>query len=178
MNIQVNENIELRQLATDDAQDIFNTINTQRSYLGKWLPFVHSTRMISDTEQFISAVLNSGKEDDKYLFTIRKNNEFAGLIGLKDIDRINMKAEIGYWLSEPNQKKGIMIECVKTLCGYAFNTMKLNRIQIRCAVGNLPSIRIPQKLGFCFEGIERAGEKHADNVFLDIEIYSKLRSDK
>ena len=34
----------LRRLRTEDAPDIFASIDTQRRYLGRWLPFVEIGR--------------------------------------------------------------------------------------------------------------------------------------
>lgn len=89
--------------------------------------------------------------------------------------RPKKRAEIGYWLSEKYQKKGIVTQSVSTLLDYAFSELGLNRVQIRCAVGNIPSKNIPRRLGFLFEGIERDGELLSDNQFTDIEVYSILK---
>lgn len=51
----------------------------------------------------------------------------------------------------------------------------LNRVQIKCAVGNTPSSNIPKRLRFQREGVERAGELFADGNFVDIEVYSLLK---
>ncbi|MFV0598592.1 MAG: GNAT family N-acetyltransferase, partial [Bacteroidales bacterium] len=53
----------------------------------------------------------------------------------------------------------------------------INRIQIKCAVGNIPSKNVPKRLGFVFEGIEREGELLSSGVYTDIEVYSKLKSE-
>jgi len=53
----------------------------------------------------------------------------------------------------------------------------MNRIQIRCAVGNYPSNAIPQRLGFKFEGTERDGELLSSNQYTDINIYSLLKKE-
>jgi ribosomal-protein-serine acetyltransferase len=55
--------------------------------------------------------------------------------------------------------------------------MGINRIQIKCAVGNKLSSNITKKLGFKLEGIERQGELLMGGFFTDLEIYSKLKSD-
>ena len=177
MIIKIDSDIELKQLEESDASDIFKTIDSQRNYLGKWLPFVESTKEISDTEKYIASVINAPEDLFEYVFMIRKQRTFIGLIGFKDTDRLNKKTEIGYWLSEAYQKQGIMTRAVEALCDFAFNKLGMNRIQIKCAVGNIPSIKIPQRLGFTFEGIERQGELLAGNVFTDLRIYSKLRHD-
>ena len=178
MIIKIDNDIELRQLEETDAIDIFEAIDSQRKYLGKWLPFVAFTKEVSDSQEFVNSVINTPEERFELQFTIRKQDKFIGLIGFKDTDRTNKKTEIGYWLSEKYQKQGIITRSVEKLCDFAFNELDLNRVQIRCAVGNQRSKNIPRRLGFKFEGVERDGELLTGNIFTDLEIYSKLRSDK
>lgn len=167
------EDVSLRPLQADDTQDIYNTIDTQREYLGRWLPFVAITDSVAVTQAFVDSSLNT---EDK-TFTIRKDTKFIGLIGFKATDKANCKTEIGYWLSQDYQGKGIMTRAVKVLCGNAFEELRMNRVQIKCAVGNNPSRNIPKRLGFQFEGVERAGELFADGNFVDIEVYSLLKNE-
>lgn len=178
MTIKIDNEIELKQLEQPDSIDIFKTIDSQREYLGRWLPFVEFTKEITDTEKFVDSVINAPEDKFEYVFTIRKQNEFVGLIGFKDTDKLNKKTEIGYWLSEKYQKQGIITKSVDKLCDFAFNKLDINRIQIKCAVENKSSIKIPQRLGFKFEGIERQGELLTGNTFTDLGIYSKLKSDE
>jgi ribosomal-protein-serine acetyltransferase len=177
MRIIVDSEIVLNQVEASDSFEIFNTINSQREYLVRWLPFVAFTKEISDTERFVDSVINASDDKFEYIFTIRKKGEFVGLIGFKDTDKPNRKTEIGYWLSEKFQKQGIITKSVEKLCDFAFSTQGMNRIQIKCATENTSSKNIPIRLGFKFEGIEREGELLRDNHFTDLEIYSKLKSD-
>lgn len=178
MIIKVDTNIELRQLEQSDSDDIFIMIDSQREHFGKWLPFVEFTKKLSDTENFVSKIVNAPKESLEYIFTIRKQGEFIGLIGFKDSDKLNKKTEIGYWLSKSHLKKGIVTKSVEKLCDFAFNKQGMNRIQIKCAVENKSSINIPKRLGFKFEGIERQGELLTGNIFTDLVVYSKLKTEK
>lgn len=122
-------------------------------------------------------MVNAPQDRIEYVFSIRKGDRFVGLIGLKDTDEQNKKTEIGYWLSEKYQKQGIVTKSVCKLCDYTFHELGINRIQIKCAVGNISSSNIPKRLGFSFEGIERQGELLTGGIFTDLEIYSKLKSD-
>ncbi len=173
--IRVSDSILLKQIELSDSKDIFRTIDSQRAYLGKWLPFVEVSRKIEDTEYFIRKMLEDPSEN--YVFVIHLQGKFAGLIGLKDTDKQNKKTEIGYWLSEDFQKKGIVTKSVQRLCKFAFEELEMNRIQIKCAERNFPSKKIPKRLGFVFEGIERDGELLTGGVYTDLEIYSKLKND-
>ncbi|MDR3059014.1 MAG: GNAT family N-acetyltransferase [Prevotella sp.] len=171
--IQVSDDIALYPLSVDDIFKIFNTLNNEREYLREWLPFVDTTREVEDTGNYVRYVLQTADKQ----FTIYYNDQFVGLIGFKDTDADNKKIEIGYWLSQNAQGKGIMTQSVSKLVEYAFNKMGMNRIQIKVAVGNNKSRRIPEKLGFQMEGIERDGELLVDNVFTDIAVYSLLRKE-
>ncbi len=176
MILRLDESTVLKQLDESDATYIFTAIDTQREYLGKWLPFVAVTKEISETTKYIDSVIKAPEDRPEYIFTIWKNGMYAGLVGLKAIDTLNKRTEIGYWLSEKFQKQGIMTRAVSRLCEFGFGELGLNRIQIKCAVGNIPSKNIPKRLGFKFEGIERDGEL-LDNGYTDLEVYSKLKSE-
>jgi len=174
--ITVNKNIRLETVKLSMAPVIFETINRDREYLGKWLPFVEFTRQVSDTENFLQSIVNQQEVKKDEVFSIWYNGDFAGLIGFKDTDWINHKTEIGYWIGEKMQGKGIVTACVQKLIRYAFHKLKMNRVQIKVAVGNQKSSAIPKRLGFQFEGTERAGELHLAK-YLDLEIYSLLQHD-
>jgi len=174
MILEVDDAISLKLLEEKDADDIFCTIDSQRPYLGRWLPFVELTREQKDTETFIKAILEAPKENFEYVFTIRFKNEFAGLAGFRGTDKLNRKTEIGYWLSEPFQGLGIATRTVRRLCEFAFSDRGMNRIKICCAVGNMESRAIPKRLGFKYEGREREGELLSGGKYTDLEIYSLL----
>ncbi len=176
-HLEVNRNIRLEALHLSMAPVIFETIDRDRAYLEQWLPFIATTHKLADTEAFIRSVLHQSQNRRDEVFTIWFKNEFAGLIAFKDTDWINRKTELGYWLAEKMQGKGIVSACVEKLIRYAFHKLKLNRIQIKTAVGNSKSAAVPKRLGFRFEGIERAGEKHNETYF-DLEIYSLLKTDE
>ncbi|GAA4513154.1 GNAT family protein [Sphingobacterium thermophilum] len=177
IHIKINDDIELCQLQREDAQDIYSTIDGERAFLGRWLPFVSFTQDIVDTQAYVDSIVNAPESSYEYVFTIRENGKFVGMIGLVRSDYNNKKTEIGYWMSEKSQHKGIMSRSVKALCRFAFEELHMNRIMIKCAVGNTASSNIPKRLGFTFEGIERQGELFPDGHFEDLEIYSLLKSE-
>ncbi|MCL1822246.1 MAG: GNAT family N-acetyltransferase [Prolixibacteraceae bacterium] len=170
----VDDDIYLEKILMRHAPVVFDAIDRSREYLRVWLPFIDYTNKQKDTEDFINATLKLSKENGDDTYTIWHKGDFAGLIGYKDSDPINRKTEIGYWLVENMQRKGIMIRSVKKLTDFAFRNMNRNRVQIKVAVGNLKSAAIPLKLGFTFEGIERESERHSHRYF-DIQVYSLLK---
>jgi ribosomal-protein-serine acetyltransferase len=141
-------------------------------YLSKWLPFVCFTLKIADTNSFIESAIEC--ED---FFLIYFEDIFVGVIGLKGIDVVNGKLELGYWLKEDAQGNGIISQTINYLEGLIFEEYKLNRIEIKCAEGNLKSIKIAESLGYVLEGVERESEFDGESEFRDLRVYSKLYSD-
>ena len=174
--LSIDDDLYLENVRIAYAELIFKSIDADREHLRRWLPFVDHTRVVRDTELFIRSIVDKprGERDDVYMIWYK--HEFAGLIGFKDTDRINSKVEIGYWLLKRMTGKGIATRATGKMINLAFRNLKMNRIQIRCGVGNTRSSAIPRRLGFTLEGIERAGERHSDR-FIDLEIYSLLRNE-
>lgn len=174
--IKVDDELVLKAISLASSRTIFDSINSSRSHLRKWLPFIDQTKSVNDTRSFIKSVLNSNCLKKDLLFEIWHQAEFAGLIALKEIDYANLKLEIGYWLDEGKTGKGIMLRSCQSLISYSFNELNMNRISIKVAIGNEKSTAIPIALDFYQEGIERKGEL-INNCFNDLLVFSMLKKD-
>lgn len=176
--LSIDEHTYLRALHPIDAAGIFQLIDNQRDYFIEWLPFVADMCSISDSQAAIAGMLYIPDASINPVFSIIHQETFAGMVGFKCTDIDNLRTEIGYWLSQDLQGKGIVTRSVAALCAYAFDTLSIHRIQIKCGVGNTPSNRVPQRLGFTHEGTERDGELLANGEYTDIHVYSLLSSDQ
>ena len=174
-DLPLSELISLKKIKTADAKTIYKAIDNNRDHLRTWLPFVDETKSIQDTQDFVNTVAD-GADFRQEIFTIWLKDEFCGLVGLKDLDFYNKKVELGYWMIKKMTGKGIATLSVSKIMDYCFTNKNLNRIQIKCGVGNFKSSAIPKRLGFKFEGIERDGERHSFD-FIDLEVYSILRKE-
>lgn len=172
--IKVDQNIRLKEIGLEDVETIFKTIYAKREYLSEWLPFVGETNDISYTQTYVQSVVDSNSNE--LVCVIFYDNKLVGLAGMKDTDFENKKTEIGYWLSDEYQHKGIITKSCKALIQYAFNELDMNRIQIKAATGNYKSQRVAERLGFQREAIEREGELHARG-FVDLVVFSLLKID-
>ncbi len=163
----------MRKASPADATALYDIIDRDREYLREWLPFIDFSQSAADTEAFLTYVSTNKSE---LVFNIVHEEKVAGLIGLKGIDTLNKKLEIGYWLAQDKQGKDIMRRCCHTLLRFVFEKLQMNRVELRVGVGNMRSSRIPEKLGFTFEGIQRQGEL-LNGSFHDLQVYSLLRSE-
>ncbi|MBD3362274.1 GNAT family N-acetyltransferase [Candidatus Dojkabacteria bacterium] len=175
-NIKIEDNLQLNYLNQKYAKEIFDLIEVNRAYLRQWLVWVDQTKQIEDTKKWIQKSLDDGAKGKALQTTIMLNDSIVGNIGFNKIDKFNKKGEIGYWLSQNQQGKGIMSKSVSALLDYGLNFLELNRIEIKCAVENNKSRAIPERLGFRLEGILKE-EAWLNDRFVDHALYSLLKSE-
>lgn len=175
--IKISTDISLKEVVLNDATAIWQAIDNHRDYLRTWLPFVDRLSKMEDEADFLRSVLEVPYQERNLTFLIEVKGKLAGLIGFTVTDLLNHRTEIGYWLLPEYQKQGIMTACVKQLCRWAADQRAMNRIQIKCAEGNLPSNAIPLRLGFQLEGTEREGELLVSGHYVDINVYSILKKE-
>lgn len=150
------EKVKLRPLKAENAFKIFELVNHNRKQFIEWMPWVKGTTKVSDTTQFVKDSLRKMRDRTAFVAEIWYFNDLVGLIDLQNINTIDRKASIGYWLCQTAQKKGIMTYAVKHIIEYGFTEYQLNRISILIAETNAKSIKIPQRLHMKQEGILRA----------------------
>ncbi|HZR40060.1 MAG TPA: GNAT family protein [Ktedonobacteraceae bacterium] len=176
LQIKIDKDTELRLLSEDDAQPLFELIEQNLLHLRTWLPWLDFTSSVEDERAFILRTRAQAAENKSFSFSIWYKGQAAGTIGYHEIDWMNRKVEIGYWLGAQFQGKGLMTRACKALVAYAFEELQLNKVEIRCATGNTRSCAIPQRLGFTREGVIRQAEWLYDH-FVDLILYGLLASE-
>jgi len=174
--IKLDNDITLNELELSSAENLYDLICTNRKYLRKWLTWVDETKYLDDTISYVQSVLDRDMFSGRYVLEIRHYDELAGIIDFHNGDKINMIVEIGYWLAEKFQGKGIITKSCRSCIDYAFQSLDFNRVVIKCAVGNHRSIGIPERLNFKFEGIEREGQ-NLNGIYTDLLVFSMLKRD-
>lgn len=170
---KIDENVSLKLIELNDAEKIFCLTDKSRKYLREWLPWLDTTTKVEDTNGFILSCLKGYAENKSITTVILYDGEIVGLAGFNSINWTNKTAYIGYWLGEEFQGKGIMTKAAKSLIDYAFNHLRLNKVEIRAASSNKKSRSIPERLGFVNEGCIRSAEWLYDH-YVDHFVYGIL----
>ena len=71
---------------------------------------------------------------------------------------------------------GLATRTVKGLCDYCFDDLKLGRVEIRCALENVRSRRVPERLGFTQEGVLRRMDR-LESGWSDWVVYGLLKDE-
>jgi [ribosomal protein S5]-alanine N-acetyltransferase len=145
--ILTTERLALRQLLITDDQEIF-LLRSDRE-INKYLDRPISNT-IDDAIKFISKVNeNINKGDSLYwAITLNDRNILIGTICLFGFSDEYNKCEIGYELLTNFQRQGIMQEATKKIIDYAFNKIKVQKIEAFVHRDNQNSIKLLEKCSF------------------------------
>ncbi|MBC9910977.1 GNAT family N-acetyltransferase [Chitinophaga varians] len=176
LDIPVNQDIYLRQLTMQDAPLVYKQLDASRKNLRKFLPWVDYNTNEEHSARFIQMMQRKAEEQEAIALGIWYQHHLCGVMDLHGWDHQVQKAEIGYWIGESFQGKGIATAACRALITYAFKKLRLNKIEIRFVLQNERSGQIPIKLGFTREGILRHNAK-LHGQFVDMVVMGVLRQD-
>lgn len=173
----IDNEVTLKLLDTLQAKQLFELTESCRPYLKEWLPWVDGTKSVEDTKSFIETTKKQFALNKGFQAGIWFKGRMAGVIGFHGNNWANRSTNIGYWLGESYNGRGIMTKSCKAFVNYAFEQLKLNRVEIRCAEKNDRSRGIPERLGFVREGMIREAEWLYDH-YVDHVVYGMLAADE
>ena len=166
--------LTLRPLEPGDAAALFRLIDGDRDRLGQWLPWVDETRSEGDSARFVADAAEERQRRRSLVLGMFLDATLAGTIGLHYIEWFDRCAEVGYWIARDREGQGHVVRAARAVLGFAFGTAGLNRIVIRCAIGNERSQRVAERLGFRREGVLREAH-YVRGRYLDQHLYALLR---
>lgn len=175
-SVQITKDTTIQIIEERHSEEFFALVQKNYDRLLHWCPWLDEVETVEKTRAFIRGKLALFGDGNGFTAGFFDDGALVGVIALEYIDKANKVTEIGYWLSAESEGKGLIIATCRNLIDYAFKTLNLNRVQIRCASENARSRAIPEKLGFKQEGVIRQAEKLHDR-YVDLITYGLLASE-
>jgi len=117
--------------------------------------------------------VNSGRAFYRGIY-VKETGEFIGDVYLINIQPVHRTAELGYWITPGQHRKGYATEASECMVQHGFLEMGLNRIWGMCYARNTASAKVLRKVGMVKEGTARE-ELYKNGVFEDVSHYAVLR---
>ena len=165
--------VSLTPLEQAHKSELFRIIEENRSFLEAliyWIPYIQSE---TDCSHMIRLCEAEREAQTRFVNGIFYENKLCGVAEIKIIDPHHRSAAFGMWLSKNLVHKGLGPASAMTMIRFAFNDLKINRVEMRCAIDNLASRYGILNCGAKFEGIAR-GSELIRGRFVDNEVYSVL----
>lgn len=119
------------------------------------------------------------RTDQAYAFLIFRtgDNALLGGITLANLRRgVAQAGSIGYWVGARFARQGVMTAAMRALVPFAFDSLRLHRLEAACIPTNAASIALLEKAGFRREGYARE-YLCINGVWADHLLYARLRGD-
>ncbi|MCE3229074.1 MAG: family N-acetyltransferase [Bacteroidetes bacterium] len=169
------ERLVLRKVTKKDVNEMFILRSDERM-----MTYVGRPRCKNNGEalEFIKKILGEQKKEQSinWAITLKGDPLLKGNICLWRINKDHYRAEIGYALHPDLWGKGIMLEAVKAVVGYGFNSMNLHSIEGHTKPDNVASVNVLTRAGFKKEAYFRENF-FFDGKFSDTFVFSLLASD-
>lgn len=153
------KSLYLRPPSSSDFSQWVNVRTASRDFLKPWEPLWPSDdltaigfkrRLRSYAHQ-----RNNGTGRTYFLFTREKNKLIGGISLTRITHDVTRSAMLGYWMAGDYAGHGHMRKSVPAILGFAFNTLRLQRVEAACLPHNEVSINLLKRCNFRQEGYAR-----------------------
>jgi ribosomal-protein-serine acetyltransferase len=169
----IDDRLELALWDEADAQELAATVRREADHLSRWLPWASPAYDGAAALDYIRRTRREWAEYRGLALKVIYGGQLAGSVGLHAVNREHGRGEIGYWLRQGLQGRGIITRAVGALVDYAFGALGLHRLVILVQPGNVKSRAIPERLGFRQEGLLRHDLRRPEG-YVDHVVYGLL----
>ena len=135
---------------------------------------------VADFRKYFNQALADKENKTAYPFAIfdKQENRFGGCTRFGNISLEHKRMELGWtWYHPQLQRTGLNRNCKFLLLGYGFETLDLNRIELKTSFTNMRSQIAMEKIGAVKEGILRRHMVNENGTIRDSVMYSFIKEE-
>ena len=150
------ERLNIKPISKLNIEDVFNlqSLEETAKFNTSGIP-----KNIDETKSTVENwIVENAKENTKrFTFSVEliNGNEFIGLIGINLGKEHYKNAEVWFQYDYKFWNKGYATETLRKILDFGFENLKLHRIEGGCAIENIGSIKVLEKVGMLREAHTR-----------------------
>src|SRR5688500_5709024 len=124
----------IRPVTIDDLPQYYNLIEQNRKRLEDFFAgTVAITQSLKDTEKHLEDVVGKFEKNDYFPLVVidKDSGNIIGSIQIKSIDWNVGKGELGYYIDEKFEGKGIVAKAIAMVIDHGFDQLGFNKFYIR-----------------------------------------------
>ncbi|MDX5421637.1 MAG: GNAT family N-acetyltransferase [Hymenobacteraceae bacterium] len=175
------ENLLLRPYREGDENDFMRLLQESASSLSPtFSERLARVRMLEDARVQVRQLRTAW--DNRRMFDfgvwLKKEEKYIGDVTLKNLNHRIPKAEIGLYFTNWPETRSYALEALQKVVSFAFDTLHLNKVYIRCCASSVFYGELAQDCGFRQEGLLRSDHRGVDaDGLLDVMYYGMTRQD-
>jgi RimJ/RimL family protein N-acetyltransferase len=170
----------LRGYRPGDGGMYYQMLRANWDHLYEFLPAsLLAVHNVEDAEEVIRRLLADWHLRNLFIFGVweRTTGAYVGESYLANADWGVPRIEVGYFVVQSSTGKGYATEAARATIRFAFEHLKIFRVELRCSADNHASQRVAEKCGFVPEGRFRQNHRNKDGTVVDTLWYGLLRSE-
>ena len=174
------ERLQLRRYRPSDSAMYYHMLCNNSEHLYEFMPSVLvNVRGEDDIKTWFDKQSAEWKALNLFIFGAwdKVTGVYVGESYLANPDWDVPRIEVGYFLVKESTGKGYATESANAAIRYAFEQMKVLRVDLQCAADNTASIQVAKRCGFTQEGCFRQHHRKKDGTLVDILWYGLLLSE-
>jgi ribosomal-protein-alanine N-acetyltransferase len=175
----IGERVYLRSPERGDYDEWATLRARSRDFLTPWEPsWPPDALSRASYRARLSRYAEDWRTDQGYNFFIfSKDDALVGGVGLSNLRRgVAETASLGYWIGEPHARRRYMTAALPPVLDFAFDRLRLHRVEAACLPSNVPSRALLVRTGFNEEGYARR-YLLIDGKWQDHVLFAILRED-
>jgi ribosomal-protein-alanine N-acetyltransferase len=173
------DRVFLRPPERGDYEEWASIRARSRNFLAPWEPSWPADALSRASYRArIARYAEDWRTDQGYnFFILRADDVLTGGVGLSNLRRgVAETASLGYWIGEPHARQGLMTAALPLVLDFAFERLRLHRVEAACLPTNVPSRALLLRTGFQQEGYAR-NYLLIDGKWQDHLLFAILRED-
>ena len=171
-------NVAIRPYQPGDAPLLYEAAHESIADIYPWLPWCHPGYTLEESEKWLETCLAEREAKRAFDFAVYNEgtHKFLGVVAINQLHPIHQFANLGYWVRSSCAGHGIAVTAVRLGAQFGFEELKLKRLEILTAAGNVRSQRVAEKAGATREGVLRQ-RLNIGEVWHDAVMYSLIPED-
>lgn len=170
----------LRKPKMTDWKDVMEGVSEYD--VAKMLSSIPRSYKKSDAVDYIKRSIKRWEEKNpkslQFMIELKSEKKVIGAIGLSNIDEFSGTADTGSWINKKHWRNGYITEAKIAVNDFAFNKLKLRKLNSKVFRDNKASNATQKKIGYKLEGtkIKETRVKSTGKIH-DVNIYGLLKED-
>jgi [ribosomal protein S5]-alanine N-acetyltransferase len=119
-----------------------------------------------------------GNKSYLFLIELKSEKKIIGCMEIHHLDKVSNKATTGSWINKKYWKKGYITEAKIAVNDFAFNKLKLRKLNSKVFKENKASNATQRKIGYKLEGTQRKENVNPITKKIhDVNLYGLLKED-
>lgn len=148
--------IAIRPYRPSDGRAVYEAAMESIDRVQPFMPWCHPLLTENDQRAWVEAQVAAFQAGTEFEFAIVSDQDrYLGGCGLNQLDAVNRRANLGYWIRTSAARQGVATEAVRQLVAWAWKNTELARLEVVVATPNVASLRTAERAGAAYEGLLR-----------------------